>query len=66
MPLQKSCNGILAPVEEKYGFPELYVSFAKNEKSTQFSSLPTGDGLRGMLEARNYFAVEIGLPFLLS
>lgn len=65
-PLFRACNSILAQIEEKYALPGLHVNFAKREKSAQLNGLFTGDGLRGMLEGKDYYAVDMVFPFITS
>lgn len=64
MALLRACNAILAHVEEKYALPGLHVDFAKTGKTTQLNGLFTADGLRGMLEGKDYYAVDMVFPFV--
>lgn len=51
---------------KKYVLPGLHVNFAQKEKSPHFNDLLTGDGLRRVLEEKNYYAVDMVFPFIPS
>jgi len=60
----KSFNAILAEIEKNYPATGLHVDFSKKEKSAQMNGFYLRDGVRGMLEGKNYRAVDMVFPFL--
>lgn len=66
VPILKALNGILATIERKYFAPGLHVDFSKKEKSSTLNGLFGNDGLRGMLEGKNYRSVDLVFPFLMG
>lgn len=58
--LLRACEDILAHVEEKCALRGRHVSLAKQrEKRAQLYSFITGEGLRGILEGKDYYAVDM-------
>jgi len=62
----KVCNAILAEVENTYPASGLHVDFSKTEKTSQLNGLFLREGVRGMLEGKNFRAVDMVFPFVLS
>lgn len=59
LPLHKASNGILTHITDMHSIPGFHVCFAKKEQTAQLSSLLTEEGLRGMMEKRRYYAVDV-------
>lgn len=66
MSLLKACSRILAHVEERCALRGLHLNFAKNEIAAQLNGLFTEDGIRGLLEGKNHYGVDMVFPFLVS
>lgn len=62
--LLKACNRILPHTEEKYTARDMNVDLAKNKQTAQLSGFLTRDGLRGVMEGRNYFGVDTVIPLV--
>lgn len=63
-PLLRASNTVLAQIIERFTLPGFHVGFAKRERTAQLTGLFTGDRLRGLLEAKNYYAMA--MVFLLT
>lgn len=65
--LPNECTCIMqAHDEKKYTLPGLDVDSAKRENSEQLSCLFTREGLQGMVEGKEYYAVDMTFPFAAS
>lgn len=63
LPLLKSCNGVLAHIEEKCPVSGVHLNFAKKQKTAQLSGLFNEEKLRGMMEERKDYANDAAFPF---
>lgn len=59
MTLPRVCSVILPHIEEKHALPGLRVNCTKRVKTAHLYCLFTRDGLQGMLNGKNYYAVDI-------
>ena len=57
-------NAILAEIEKNYSATGLHVDFSKKEKTAQLNGFFLRDGVRGMLEGKNYRAIDLVFPFI--
>lgn len=55
-------NSILAAIQKDYILPGLHIEFSKNESSSQLNWFFTKDGIRRMLEGKNYRQIYIVFP----
>lgn len=55
---------MLSAIEQNFRAPGLHVDFSKYGDSTQLNGLFTKDGLRGMLEGKDYRSVDMVFPFV--
>lgn len=61
-----ACHSTLALTKERYTLPRLLVSIARREETAQRNGLFTGNGLRVMLEGKDYYAADMFFPFTAS
>lgn len=62
----RTCSGILPQVEQNRALPRFHVNFVKKEKTAQLNGLCTGDDLRGILEGKKHYAVDMVFSSLAS
>lgn len=62
--LLRCANHTLSAIERDSFMPGLHVDFSTCEKGATPNGLFTVDGLRGMLEAKDYWAVDMVFPFV--
>ena len=60
----RGCNSLLAAIQNQYPLSGVNVDFSKKEASTSLNGLFTADGLKGMLEAKEYRAIDYVFPFV--
>lgn len=60
----RAVNSMLTEIQTKYPMPGRNVDFAKKEASSGLNGLFTNDGLKGMLEGKDYQAVDYIFPFV--
>lgn len=60
--LLRAYTSILALIKKEYALLGLHVNFARRKRTSQLYAMFTGDELRGRLERKNYYAVEILSP----
>ena len=66
MNILRAVNSILATIEKDFGAPGLHIDFSKHERSTQLNGLYVREGLRGMLEGKNYRALDMVFPIIVG
>ena len=57
-------NAILAGIERDYYAPGLHVDLSKGDKGQYLNGIYTDEGLRGMLEAKDFRAFDMVFPFI--
>jgi len=62
----KAANAILAEIEKKYPATGIHVDFSKKEKTAQLNGFFLRDGVRGMLEGKNFRSIDLVFPFIAS
>ena len=60
----RSCNALLAAIEAQFPIPGVHVDYSKKESSVQLNGFFTHDGIKGMLEAKNYQNMDMIFPFI--
>lgn len=62
--LLMATNAILADIQKNYPAPGLQVDFSKKEASVQLNGFFMKEGIKGMLEGKNYRSVDMVFPFI--
>lgn len=62
----RGCNTVLAEFQKYYVPPGLRVDFSKHEGSSQLNGIFVQDGLRGMLEGKDYRTLDCFFPFIFA
>lgn len=62
--LLNACNDKLAHIEERYPAPDLRIILADKAQTAKLNGRYTRDGRKGMMEGRNYCAIEAVCPFV--
>lgn len=60
----RGCNTALAEFQKYYVMPGVKVDFSKHEGSSQLNGIFVQDGLRGMLEGKDYRTLDMSFPFI--
>ena len=60
----RGCNTVLAEFQKYYVMPGVKVDFSKHEGSSQLNGIFVQDGLRGMLEGKDYRTLDMFFPFI--
>ena len=59
----RGVNDILHIIDKQYYAPNMKVDFSKPEKSNRLNGFYLEDGIRGMLEAKDFQRLEMVFPF---
>ena len=59
----KGVNDMLRSIDQQYYAPNLRVDFSKPERSTRLNGFYIEDGIRGMLEAKDFQRLDMVFPF---
>lgn len=62
--LLNGCNNLLSAYQKEFPIPGLQVSFSTAQKSSQLNGFFTSTGVKGMLEGKDYAAVDTVFPFI--
>ena len=60
----RGVNNILAAIERDYPAPGLHIDFSTSSAGSSLNGIFVQDGLRGMLEAKDYRALTMVFPFI--
>jgi len=60
----KACNSILRDIQENNHTPGLHFDFSTKDCSKQLNGIFTNDGLKGMLEGKDYRNLDYVFPFV--
>ena len=60
----RGCNTVLSVFQNEYMMPGTRVDFSKKEGSSQLNGIYMTRGLRGMLEGKDYRALDVMFPFV--
>lgn len=66
MAMLRTCNSVPGHAEKTYALPALRLNAPEKEKSAQFTSLSTADGIGEMFESKYFYAAKIGFRVLVS
>ena len=59
-----ACNDLLALYQKESYVKDMQFNYTSTEKGNRVNGIFTNDGLRGMLEAKNYKAIDMVFPFV--
>ena len=59
-----ACNDLLALYQKESYVKDMQFNYTSTEKGNRVNGIFTNDGLRGMLEAKNYRAIDMVFPFV--
>lgn len=62
----RGCNSFLSEIEKNIGSLGLRVDFWKEDSSSELNRLLTNVVVRGMLEGRDYVALDMMFPFIVQ
>ena len=66
VPLLSACNTLLRCMEADSGLPDLHIDFSSKDASSRLNGIFLTNGLRGMLEGKDYRNLDTVFPFVAS
>ncbi len=62
----RACNSLLRAIEEDSDIPNLHLDFSTKEASSTLNGLFLNNGIRGMLEGKDYRNLDYVYPFVMA